>query len=349
MSSSASSAAGAIAPGHEATERFSSIADEHAAIHGSAAVVDRSARLRLIFAGVQAAEALTGLVTNDVLALRPGSGQFAAALTAKGKVIADVRIFARSDDLLVDVSEPAGPGFAAMARKYVNPRLAKFADVTGVMRSIGVFGPRARAVLAGALAADDGVLAELAPYHHATLALDGTRVHAASVPDLGVEGYDLFLPVESALALWTRLVRAGAVPAGSAAADIARVEAGRPLWGTDMDENTLAAEANLDALGGISYTKGCYTGQETVARLHFRGHVNRSLRGVRSTVPMPRGTQLSTADGQPCGDVRSSVVSPRLGPIAIAMLRREVAAGTDVTARWDGGDCVGRVSELPFS
>ncbi len=349
MTATASSSAGVIAPGFEDTERFTTVEHEHAAIHGSAVVVDRSARLRMLFGGAQAAEALTGLVTNDVLSMKPGAGQFAAALTAKGKVIADVRIFARADDLLVDTSGPAGSGFSAMARKYVNPRLAKFADVSSVMRTVGVFGPRARMLLAGALGAEADTLAALAPYHHVTLALNGTRILTASVPDLGVEGYDLFVPIESAPALWTLLVTAGAVPAGSAAADIARVEAGRPLWGTDMNESTLAAEANFDALGGISYTKGCYTGQETVARLHFRGHVNRSLRGLRSAAPIPRGAQLWAVDGQPCGDVRSSVVSPHLGPIAIAMLRREVAAGSDVTARWDGGDGIARVSELPFS
>jgi folate-binding protein YgfZ len=349
MTATASSSASAFAPGYEDTERFTTVEQEYAAIHGSAAVVDRSARLRILFAGAQAAEALTGLVTNDVLSMKPGAGQYAAALTAKGKVIADVRIFARADDLLVDTSEPAGSGFAAMARKYVNPRLATFADVSSVLRSVGVFGPQARSLLAGALGAEAESLAALAPYHHVTLALNGTRILTASVPDLGVEGYELFVPVESALALWARLVTAGAVPAGIAAADIARVEAGRPLWGTDMDENTLAAEANFDALGGISYTKGCYTGQETVARLHFRGHANRFLRGLRSAVPIPGGAQLFAADGQPCGEVRSSVVSPHLGPIAIAMLRREVASGSDVTARWDGGDCIARVSALPFS
>jgi folate-binding protein YgfZ len=349
MTVTSASSASALAPGYEDIERFSTVEQECAAIHGSAAVVDRSARLRMLFAGAQASAALTGLVTNDVSSMKPGAGQYAAALTAKGKVIADVRIFARADDFLVDTSEPAGSGFAAMARKYVNPRLAKFADVSSVLRTVGVFGPRAHTLVAGALGADGDSLAALAPYHHLTLALNGTRIVTASVPDLGVEGYDLFVPVESALALWAHLVRAGAVPVGRAAADIARVEAGRPLWGADMDESTLAAEANFDALGGISYTKGCYTGQETVARLHFRGHANRFLRGLRSAVPIPRGAQLFAVDGQPCGDVRSSVVSPHLGPIAIAMLRREVATGSDVTARWEGGDGIANVSPLPFS
>ncbi|HLA90274.1 MAG TPA: glycine cleavage T C-terminal barrel domain-containing protein, partial [Gemmatimonadaceae bacterium] len=337
-----------LAPGFEHTERYTSVEQEYAAIRGAAALQDRSARFRILFAGAQPAETLTGLLTNDVLALRPGTGHYAAALTAKGKIIADVRVFARADDFLVDAPEAAGPGFAVMLRKFVNPRLTKFVDVSTVMRTIGVFGPRARAVLARVFAAEGATLASLPPYHHVTLALDGTRVLAVSAPDLGLEGFDLFVPVEAALALWSRLLREGAVPAGSAAADIARVEAGRPLWGTDMDDSTLAAEANLDALGGISFTKGCYTGQETVARVHFRGHVNRALRGVMSAVPMPRGAQLHGPDGQPCGGVRSSVVSPRLGPIAIAMLRREVPSGSEVPARWDGGECVARVCELPF-
>lgn len=336
------------APGFENTERFTTIEAEHRAIHRAAALVDRSARTRMLFAGAKAAETLAGLVTNDVLSLGSGTGQYAAALTAKGKIIADVRIFARADDLLVDAPEAAGPGFAAMVKKFVNPRLATFADVSGVLRIVGVFGPRAREVLGTALAADRDALALLPPYHHLPLAVDGTRVLAASVPDLGVEGFDLFVPVEAALALWTQLAAAGAVPLGRAAADIARVEAGRPLWGTDMDETTLAAEANLDALGGISYTKGCYTGQETVARVHFRGHVNRALGGLRSAVPTPRGAQLMAAEGQAVGDVRSSVVSPTLGPLAIAMVRREVAIGTEVTVRWDGGETVARVSAMPF-
>jgi folate-binding protein YgfZ len=337
-----------VAPGYECTERFASVEEEHAAIHGSAALVDRSSRLRMLFGGAKPAETLTGIVTNDVLSLRPGTGQYAAALTPKGKVIADLRIFARADDLLIDTSEPAAAGFSAMVRKFVNPRLAKFADVSSVMRTIGVFGPRAATVIAGALHADGAALAALAPYHHVMLTLDGARILGASVPDLGVDGFDLFVPVESAAALWSCLAGGGARPAGRAAAEIARVEAGRPLWGTDMDENTLAAEANLDALGGISYTKGCYTGQETVARVHFRGHVNRSLRGIRSAVVAPHGALLFSAEGTQCGEVRSSAVSPRLGPLGIAMLRREIPQESEVVARWDGGECIAKVTELPF-
>ena len=128
---------------------------------------------------------------------------------------------------------------------------------------------------------------------------------------------------------------------------IARVAAGRPMWGIDMDENTLAQEANFDALDGISYTKGCYTGQETVARVHFRGHVNRNLRGVQSAAAIPSGAELFEGE-KPVGTVKSSVVSPRMGPIGLAMIRREVETGAEVTARWEGGEGSARVREIPF-
>jgi folate-binding protein YgfZ len=142
-------------------------------------------------------------------------------------------------------------------------------------------------------------------------------------------------------------VTSRAIPVGRDATEIARVEAGRPMWGLDMDESTLAQEANFDALGGISYTKGCYTGQETVARVHFRGHVNRNLRGVQSAVSIPSGAELFDGD-KPVGTVRSSVVSPRLGPIGLAMIRSEVETGAEIVARWDAAEGLARVREIPF-
>jgi folate-binding protein YgfZ len=114
-----------------------------------------------------------------------------------------------------------------------------------------------------------------------------------------------------------------------------------------MDENTLAQEATLEALGAISFTKGCYTGQETVARVHFRGHVNRTLRGLTSVAPLERGAPLLTADGAAVGDVRSAVLSPRLGHIAIAMIRREAADGSTVRVGTPAG-AEARIVGLPF-
>jgi folate-binding protein YgfZ len=341
------------APGFENAALFTSVEEEYAALRAGAGIVDRSARLRMLVGGAQAAETITGLVTNDVGALRPGAGQYAAALTAKGKIIADVRIFARGNDLLLDTPAAAAAGFSAMTRKYVNPRLAQYADVSAILRTIGVFGPRAHATLAsvlggaGASEVSVAALRGLADYHHLTFTFGGASVIVARVPDLGGEGFDCFVPVEVATLLWSRLIDAHGTPVGRDAAEIARVEAGRPAWGTDMDEATLAQEANFDALDGISYTKGCYTGQETVARVHFRGHVNRYLRGVQSAAPIPTGAELFDGE-RPVGQVKSRVISPRLGPIGLAMVRGEVATEAELTARWESGEGMARVRELPF-
>lgn len=343
------SAAATVAPGFEHVELFSTPSAEHDALRTGAALVDRGAGLRMIVTGAKAGDTLTGLLTNDVLALVPGTGQYAAALTAKGKIIADVRVFARDDDFLLDTTEAAAPGFSAMIRKFVNPRLARYADVSAILRTIGVFGPAAAATLARALRIDVQALSGLSHYQHFAMNRDGTAVRIARVPDLGVDGFDLFVPVEGATSLWSALVDTGAVPAGRTAVNISRVEAGRPLWGADMDDNTLAQEANFDELHGISYTKGCYTGQETVARVHFRGHVNRRLRGLRSTQLLPAGAQLFSDDGAPVGDVRSAVSSPALGAIAMAMVRHEVPAASRLAVRWEGGETHAVVHELPFA
>jgi folate-binding protein YgfZ len=116
-----------------------------------------------------------------------------------------------------------------------------------------------------------------------------------------------------------------------------------------MDDNTIPQEANLDALGAISFTKGCYTGQETVARLHFRGHVNRRLRGLLGATALPRHGQVLDASGKVVGDVRSTAMSPTRGPIAIAMLRREVEEGDTVLVDGRDGPISAEVRELPFS
>jgi folate-binding protein YgfZ len=176
----------------------------------------------------------------------------------------------------------------------------------------------------------------LPPYAHITVEIDGQPVIVAKVPDLAVDGFELIVPAEAFGTLWSRAAAAGATPAGLEAWEIARVEAGRPEWGLDIDDTTIPQEANFDELHAISYTKGCYVGQETVARVHFRGHVNRHLRGVRvaGIEPPPRGATLHDESGAVVGDIRTAVRSPSLGGIALAMVRREIAPGAALVARW---------------
>jgi folate-binding protein YgfZ len=355
---------------------------EYAALRRGAMLVDHSARARWTFRGPKARETLTGLVTNDVIGLTPGQGLYAAALTAKGKIVADVRIHALDAGfadgagapsawldgaaLVVDVPSRAADGWSALVRKYVNPRATAYRDEGARLRAFGVYGIRARDAVAAALGAPSAALAQLAPYGHATATLGAATVLVARVPDLGLDGFVLHVPAEAYDVAWARVAAGapGVVAAGEHAYAVARVEAGYPEWGVDVDDTTIPQEANFDELHAISYTKGCYTGQEVVARVHFRGHVNRHLRGIAypadASAPgtgeptVPRGAQLLDEGGKVVGEVRSSVVSPRLGGVALAMVRREVALGALLTARWEHepspatGERHVTVAQLPF-
>jgi folate-binding protein YgfZ len=337
---------------------YGSVAAEYEALQTRAALFDRSHRGRVRVNGDKAGEMIAGLVTNDVAALVPGQGCYAAALTAKGKIIADVRVFIEEGSVLVDAPPRAALAWAAMVKKFVNPRIAPHVDESATIRDFGIFGMNARHVVSALTGVQAPALTALTPYAHVTVEIGGQKVLVVKSPELGVEGFELFVPAEQFDALWEKAAASGAVPAGLEAWEIARVEAGRPEWGLDIDDNTIPQEANFDELHAISYTKGCYVGQETVARVHFRGHVNKHLRGIHAMEldAPPTGATLHDDTGQQVGDVRTAVRSPRLGGIALAMIRREVVPGASLIARWpvegaDDGSLNERrvdVAALPF-
>ena len=315
--------------------------NEYSALHNGALFFDRSDRTRMRISGPKAAELLTGMVTNDVFALVPGEGQYAAALTPKGKIVADLRIFALEDALLVDTSAAAAPGWKDMVRKYVNPRVAPYHDVTSELSDLGVFGRASRSIVSRVMDLDDKDLTALPPYGNIVRPFAEATVIIARVPEMDLDGFEIFIPAGAADSLKHSFLAAGVSPGGRDTWEIARIESGRPQWGADMDDQTLPQEANFDELGAISYTKGCYIGQETVARVHFRGHVNRFLRRLRFvTRPAPpTGAELVDESGKVIGDIRSVALSPRYGGVALGMVRREVAPGTTLQARWSGGEC----------
>jgi folate-binding protein YgfZ len=336
--------------GQEVVVAYADVTTEYHAVHTHAIVIDRSHRGRLRFFGEKSGEALTGLVTSDVIGLHPGHGQYGAALSAKGRILADTRIFAGHGFYLVDTPARAWPGFLAMVKKYVNPRISGYRDESHAIRDIGVFGAHARRIVESVAGVEADVLGALPMFGHVTASIEGADVIVARSPDIGVEGYELFAPFEMFERLWGRIVAAGATPAGIGAWEIARVEAGRPEWGLDIDETTIPQEANFDDLDAISYTKGCYIGQEVVARVHFRGHVNRHLRGIRVVGEdgPPTGAQLIDDSGNHVGDVRTAVQSPRLGGIALGMVRREITPGMSLNAKWETGERRVDITALPF-
>ena len=287
------------------------------------------------FQGVKSADVLNGLVTNDVSAMRADSAGtadaiMAAALSPKGKLVCDMLVLRVGEDgFLTGVIDGAADAWLALVRKYVNPRLSSVTDDSARFRTMTLLGRTAPDVAAG--------LAGAGLAHTARLPMFAERGGVLLVAD--ADGADAI-----AASLGAAGVRHGSPDVWR----VARIEAGVPQFGVDMDENTIPQEANLDKLGAISFTKGCYTGQETVARIHFRGHVNRHLRGLSSDVPLLPGAALSDATGKVVGDVRSSAVSPRLGPVAMAMVRREVSLGDQVQVTADGTVTTARVVELPF-
>jgi folate-binding protein YgfZ len=310
---------------------------DYDALRAGAIVLDRGDRGRWRFTGPKAAETLTGLVTNDVLALQPGDGLYAAALTAKGRIVADLRILRDADDYLVDTGPAAAAGWRGMTRKFVNPRVAPFREITEQTRDVGVFGTRAAELLARLFEGEGCAFDQLRPHTHIRPRFEpaGDAIVVRAVELGEIPGFDIVASPETADAIRERLFQLGAVPGSRAAFDVARIEAGFPEWGTDMTEDTLAQEANLDQWDAISYSKGCYVGQEVVARIHFRGHVNRSLRRITfggELVPA-RGAELADESGKIVGDVRSATVSPRSGGVGIAMVRREVGANARLAAR----------------
>jgi tRNA-modifying protein YgfZ len=317
-----------------------SAADGYQALNRGSLFFDRTDRRRIRLAGSKAAELINGMVTSDVGSLAPGQGRYAAALSAKGKVIADLRIFAAADGLLIDSNAAAAPGWREMVMKFVNPRVAPYTDVSAETIDFAVTGATAPSVIAAVFGVESPALQELEEYDHITGTFSGAQVTIARTPEIGADCWDLIAPASVGEPLRSALLSAGALASDPELWHVLRIEAGRPEWGIDMDATTLPQEALLDDLGAISFTKGCYIGQEVVARLHFRGHVNKLLRKLRFVTPAlpPRGASVVDDSGAVVGDVRSVAFSPRLGGIALGMIRREVELGSTLHARWDGGE-----------
>jgi folate-binding protein YgfZ len=314
-------------------------------------LIDRSDRARLEISGASAVATLNGLVTNDVAALKAGQGQYAAALTAKGKIVADLIVLMLDGKLQLHASPAAAPGLRAMLTKFVNPRFATLTDVSESTGDLTLVGHDAAELLArasgGTVSAD--VLIALPVFSHIDGNIASAPVTIVCLPCIGADNQSVYSAIVSRDVIGVvhaALLVAGAVDANAAAIDALRVESGFPEWGIDMDDSTLPQEANLDEMHAVSYTKGCYIGQETVARIHFRGHVNRSLRRLTFTngVEPPRGSVLQDAEHRGIGDVRSTARSERDGAIGIGMVRREVDDGEIIDVHWDGGATVAVVT-----
>ena len=296
-------------------------------------VVDRSDRGKLALTGPEAKTFLQGQVTNDIEGLAPGQGCYAAFLTHKGKMRGDMRVFDLGEELLLDCERVALQELFNMIRRYRIGYAVELHKRTVERGLLSLIGPEARAV-AGA--------EDLPEDEHANVSgtVDGTDVRFVAT-DAGV---DLICDAADTDALAAGLRERGAVDVDEAAAEVLRVEAGRPRYGIDLDDTVIPQEAGLNERA-VSFTKGCYVGQETVARLHYRGKPNRHLRGLRLSAPAAHGDELRLGE-RVVGTIGTAVVSPRLGPVALALVRREAEPGATVAIA--DGDTTAEVVELPF-
>jgi folate-binding protein YgfZ len=314
------------------------LASEYRALTNGCGLIDRSQRGKLALTGSERKSFLAGQVTNDIEGLRAGGGCYAAFLTHKGKMLGDLRVLAAEDEgaepeLLLDTERATLQALFDMVRRYKIGYDVELHKRTVQRGLLSLVGPGARAV-AGA----EDLPAEEHAHRAGEVAGHPVRL---IVTDSGI---DVLCAAEDTDAVRDALMAAGATPVSEQAAEILRVERGRPRYGYELDDTTIPQEAGLNERA-VSFTKGCYVGQETVARLFYRGKPNRHLRGLRLSEPVAAGAELRLGE-RVVGRVATSIVSPLHGPIALALVRREAAPGDAVEV---AGSATAQVVALPFA
>ncbi len=327
---------------------------EYRTLHESAGVLDLSFRSRICLTGADRVRFLHGQVTNDVKKLRVGEGCYSALTTAKGKMQSDLNIFCLQDELLLDFEPGLTTTVTQRLEKFIVADDVQVVDVAPHYGLLSVQGPKAEAVVQAL-----GWFAEVPKASLASTKIsDATlgEIYLINHARLASSGFDLFVPLSALGGVADKLIAAAKSASGRAcgwnAFEIARVEAGVPRFGSDMDETNIASECGIEARA-ISYTKGCYIGQEVLNRIHSIGHVNRELRGLRlaaggQTLP-GRGDKLFHGDKE-AGFITSAEFSPTLnGGVALGYVRREAnAIGTTLTVRRGPEEFDAMIVELPF-
>jgi len=307
---------------------------EYLTLTDGCGLVDRSERGKLALTGPGAKEFLAGQVTNDTEALTPGSGCYAAFLTPKGKMLGDLRVLDLGDELFLDTERVALQALFDMIRHFKIGYDVQLHKRTVECSLLSLIGPQATRI-AGA--------GDLAGAEHAN-----SRAEIGGVASMLVRtdvGVDIICDASANPTVSEALLSSGAQPVSEAAAEIVRVEHGRPRYGIDLDETVIPQEAGLNERA-VSFTKGCYVGQETVARLYYKGKPNRHLRGVRLTAPAEPGAELRLGE-RVVGRLSSVVVSPIHGPIGLALVRREAEPGASISVGEQGAEA--EVVEPPFA
>jgi folate-binding protein YgfZ len=355
--------------GWSVPESFGDVLLEYAVVRESGCgVIDLSSRGRILVSGTEAVQFLNGLITNDMKTLAVNSWMPAAFPTAQGRLIASVRVMRLKDEgtaksvsptFLIDTEAATHEKVLKTVERFTLAGDFHVKDITAETAMLSVQGNKALEVVRVALGEVSAGIGANQIQQITWPQDDGSADRSSEVaPGLtlirashtGADGFDLVVNADKAGSLWDALQSAGARPVGYQALEILGIEAGLPRYGADMDETNIITEAALD--DAVSYTKGCYVGQEIIARIKYRGHVARKLTGVRfeQAVKVEVGAIANSEDGKEVGRVTSVTYSPHLGrTIALAYLKYDYLA-PDTTVRVTSGEAEfnAQVTELPF-
>jgi glycine cleavage system T protein len=330
--------------------QFATAEVEYAAVRSNVGLIDLSHRGLLQLTGADRFSFLQGMLSNDLLALKPFAGHYSTVLNQQGKVLADVRVLCAMNSLYLDFWESLKDKIVAHLNRYLVADEVEIADRSEEHAMLSLQGPQAEALLLRL--AGPAELPKLIA-HHAMINADGASICVVRASHTGEEGFDLIIPKAALVNVAQRLTDIGkqfsAAWIGQEALDTLRIEAGIPRYGTDFTEDNLLLETGLD--DHVSFTKGCYLGQEIVERVRSRGHVNKRLSGllIDGAIPARHGDPIRVYE-KPVGMITSSVYSPRLKrAIALGFIHRDHwEPGTPVTVDSGGGLLPASVTELPF-
>jgi folate-binding protein YgfZ len=315
---------------------------------GGAGLIDLSMRGRVEVGGTEAVQFLNGLITNDVKTLEEGAWMLAAFPNVQGRLIAETRVLRLAGDRFLFDTEAA-------THEQILKTLGRF-TLAGDFRVTDLTNDLALISLQGAHAADvvHATLGSMASQTKRgrvlTMNWNDQPLHLIRATHTSEDGFDLFVSASEATLLWAALSSDGARAVGFDALDILRVEAGEPRYGVDMDETNVVLEAVPD--DAVSFTKGCYIGQEIIARIHWRGHVAKKLTGIwfDEQGDAKRGERVRTPDGKEIGRLTSIKFSPQLNRlIALGYIKYDyLAPGTEVRVISGDAELAAHTTELPF-
>jgi tRNA-modifying protein YgfZ len=311
--------------------------DKYTAAHNGAILIDASAQGKISVTGADRAAFLHALLTNDIARLTPGTGCYSAYLTPQGRMISDMRVIETGDRMLLGVEEAVAPSLTERLDKLIFSEDVQVKNITGELAQLGVHGPSAAGVLERVTGVPADRFQSMAPYDN----IRAQRIQAPSpeltiVRDaaLGLPGFDIYAVPNSAAHVAAGLLEAGAVECNADTAEVLRIEAGRPRFGVDMDTETIPLEAGIEERA-ISFTKGCYPGQEVIVRVLHRGHgrvARRLVTLVSASDRVPgRGDRVFSGE-QETGRITSAARSPLMNAVvALAYVQRDSAAeGTEL-------------------